>query len=196
MDASQWTVFNRTYIATGYMTDKASQSTDGGVEFSFPTVHLSSPPEAGDGPFTSLLMAHISGDLTGMTIEAKVKVTASSDAVFTFNPNANTGPTPPTVRLTFWTTVGPFNNENYWWSNDVGFQELTAGVFTLTASVSADHWSSLDGKMGTVVPNDFAFAAANAKLIGVSFGGGSFFLNGVGVSAGTATFELTSLAVS
>ena len=42
----------------------------------------------------------------------------------------------------------------------------------------------------------FAQAITNVGQIGLSFGGGCFFANGVGLSAGTASFLLTSYTVS
>jgi hypothetical protein len=42
----------------------------------------------------------------------------------------------------------------------------------------------------------FNAAAANPDLVGLSFGGGCFFENGVGVTGGTATFKLTNFAIT
>jgi len=41
----------------------------------------------------------------------------------------------------------------------------------------------------------FAEAASRPDLIGLSFGGGCFFENGVGMSVGSATFRLISYTI-
>lgn len=190
LDSSQWTVFNRLQVATGYSTDKAMQAADGGVEFNF--------PDTASGFYTSLLMAHLSANLTDSTITAVIKVTADSGTTFVFNPQSNPAPNPANVRLVFWTTVGPFANEDYWWSNPASYV-LAPGQATLSVPIDPALWSDLNGEFGNrdaAHLAQFAFAAANVKQIGLSFGGGFFFLNGVAVSGGSATFELVSMTLS
>ncbi len=78
----------------------------------------------------------------------------------------------------------------------VDLEQLKLGSFTLTANLSdGSQWSDFYGHYG----NDPAYAAgfANAvqdvQLIGVSFGGGCFFENGVGIKPGTGSGQFQLL---
>lgn len=82
-----------------------------------------------------------------------------------------------------------------WWSNSAS-QVLTNGTFTLTAKVEPAEWSDWNGQVGTVVVAGFNDAAANVTLVGLSFGGGCFFENGVGTTDGNGTFTLNSFTAS
>jgi len=57
-------------------------------------------------------------------------------------------------------------------------------------------WSDWGGQNAFDVPAAFAAAVVNVSGIGLSFGGGSFFANGVGMSAGSASLTLTSYSVN
>ena len=57
-------------------------------------------------------------------------------------------------------------------------------------------WSDYYGQFGSTVPADFAKAVANVTEIGVSFGGGCFYENGVGTTDGSGTFTLNTFSVS
>jgi hypothetical protein len=59
-------------------------------------------------------------------------------------------------------------------------------------------WSDWNGQFGTVDAETtaaFEAAAADPDLVGLSFGGGCFFENGVGTSSGSATFKLISYTI-
>ena len=58
------------------------------------------------------------------------------------------------------------------------------------------NWSDWGGELAASVPTYFAAAAQDVSSIGLSFGGGCFFANGVGVTARNASFVLTSFTVS
>jgi len=65
----------------------------------------------------------------------------------------------------------------------------------VTANVSPGLWSDWNGQFGNVDPETtaaFQAAAADPDLVGLSYGGGCFFENGVGVRSGSATFRLIS----
>ena len=103
---------------------------------------------------------------------------------------------PANTRLYFNTANGPFAFTKYWWSNP-GAATLTApGVGTVTATVLPAFWSDWNGQSGTTDAAAFADAASNPDLIGLSFGGGCFFENGVGVDPGSATFKLITYAIT
>ena len=61
---------------------------------------------------------------------------------------------------------------------------------TITVPLTADAWSSVNGKVGNADPETkFAFdkALLNVSRFGVTFGGGCSFGHGVNVRGGTAT---------
>jgi hypothetical protein len=105
------------------------------------------------------------------------------------------------------------NEFDYWWSNTpVAATTATPGSYyqfsptgggsggTITLQVSLDplNWSDLCGHIGTFDMGAFMASISNIKNLGVSFGSGFFFENGVGVdgTTGTATFQLTSYTIS
>ncbi len=135
------------------------------------------------------------GDLAGKTVTATFTINGSGDPFICYG---GCGPSPASARLFFETSsAGGFDATHYWWSNPGGTTELANGSFTLTAKVSPDQWSDEDGHEGSFSASaraGFAAAAANVTGIGLSFGGGGFFENGVG--APDSTLTLTSFTVS
>jgi len=111
--------------------------------------------------------------------------------------------------------VGKSVNEyNFWWSNTpVAATVLTPGSYyqftaggsgsTVTLQVQLDpaNWSDLCGTRGNqayAVTQEFIAAIAKIQFLGLSFGSGYFFANGVGVdyATGTANFQLISYSTS
>jgi len=105
------------------------------------------------------------------------------------------------------------NEFDYWWSNNQvpattvspgGYYQFSptgggsGGTITLKVSLEPTNWSDLCGHYGTVDMAAFTASISNIKNLGVSFGSGFFFENGVGVdgTTGTATFQLTSYTIS
>jgi hypothetical protein len=69
------------------------------------------------------------------------------------------------------------------------------GSMSLQALLSdPSQWSDWNGQNGLSVPVAFNAAVAKVNQIGVSFGGGCFFENGVTTSNGTGTFALTAFS--
>jgi hypothetical protein len=110
------------------------------------------------------------------------------------------------VRFFFQTqTTGPFNPMDYWWSNSATshayLRDLkSTGDMTITNSFLPAEWSDYDGHFATYdMAHTAAFEAAlkNVKAIGLSFGGGCFFENGVGIQPGTGSgnFRLMDFSV-
>src|SRR2546423_2645160 len=142
------------------------------------------------------------GDLTGKSVFANVGVSVSPDTVFTYygeGTPSNPCGRPANVRLYFQTdTGGKFEETDYWWSNPVSVDLDTLkgmgnnGQFPLSAPLDPSQWSDYNGHFGSDPNYTAAFnsAVADVQLIGVSFGGGCFFENGVGVSQGGGTFRL------
>ena len=206
---SHWTVYNNRHT-------KANTIPSGGVEFSF--------PDASTPDYTHYLLNNFKAELTSSnTITAEFKVVASSSATaFVGNPSggcpgSSSSLCPGAVRLFFQSNlpvagvesgfcVGPgYNEDNYWWSNDGttnSYYQLTTGsspdTVTLSVSLEPAKWSNLCGSKGTDHPDAFNAAIANIKIVGLSFGSGYFFANGVGVNytTGTETFQLLRYEIS
>ncbi len=140
----------------------------------------------------------ILGDLTGKTISATFEIAGA--ATFMYSGEPSCGNTISTLRLFFQTSnAGGFDETHFWWSNPVSYVLTnTSGPTTLTANLGdPSAWSDFFGHFG----NDpgfpgFADAVSNVTTIGLSFGGGCFFENGVGTTDGSGTFTLDSFSVS
>ena len=103
------------------------------------------------------------------------------------------------------------NEFDYWWSNTPLQATLlnsgsyyqfrtggSGGTITLQVRLDPLNWSDLCGHVGTFDLGAFMASIANIKDVGLSFGSGFFFENGVGVdgTTGTATFQLTSYTMT
>lgn len=195
--AANWKVYNYNASNMAYASRVATTSASG-IGFDF----LSTPDTALflTGQDKSLL-----GDLTGKTITATFTIAGSADAAFTYYgaPGA-CGLNGPSVRLFFeGNTNGPFTYDTagyskYWWSNPGSdtLASLVGNTLTLTVPVDTADWSDWGGELASSVPTYFAAAVADVSAIGLSFGGGCFFANGVGMSAGSASFVLTGYTVN
>ena len=158
-------------------------------------------------PNTNLLVtdqgnAPLLGDDRDKTITAVFTISGATGAfIYNGQPDAcdqppGTGPQANT-RLFFQTSnAGGFDETHYWWSNPAS-AVLANGTMTVTATVTGSQWSDFFGHFG----NDpkyaagFDAAASNVTSIGLSFGGGCFFENGVGTTDGSGTFALTKFTV-
>lgn len=139
------------------------------------------------------------GDLTGKTLSARV---SDSGGPFTYygantpgNPCAGTA----TVRFYFQTkSPASFAETDYWWSNPLSLplNGLTTPT-TMSAPLTPANWSDYNGHFGSDPTYTAAFEAAvkNVTSIGLSFGGGCFFENGVGAPNG-GSFTLWSFSTS
>ena len=106
--------------------------------------------------------------------------------------------TPASVRLYFETTNNELGYSQYWWSNNGAASSyvLAPGSATLTANLDPSKWSDWDGHLGNFDAAHIAAfneAVADVQQIGLSFGGGCFFANGVGSPSGSANIALTNL---
>src|SRR5215208_3993019 len=167
----------------------------GGVGFAF----LSTPDTAQFLTGHPYYNASLLGDLTGKTVSADVQVTATPGTQFTYygqgSPSNPCG-TPANVRLYFSTQNNDLGESQYWWSNPTSY-ELAAiangGTVNLSAALDPANWSDRDGHLATYdAAHTAAFnaAVADVQQIGLSYGSGCFFANGVGATNGTATFTL------
>ena len=161
---------------------------DGGIAFDF----LYTPDTAlfitGHPSYRGDLL----GDMTGKTITARIGITVTSETtpVYTYYGEGTTGNAcgePANVRFFFQTkTNGPFNPSDYWWSNPVHslLQNLNDTTVDIANSFEPGLWTNYYGQPD---PAGFAIAARNVVAIGLSFGGGCFFENGVGIVPGTGS---------
>ena len=135
------------------------------------------------------------GTLNGKTITATFEIVGVATFQYYGQPDACGAPA--NTRLYF-NTNGPFAYTNFWWSNPASAVLTGPGTAVVTANVNPAMWSDWNGQFGTVDPETtaaFEAAAANPDLVGLSFGGGCFFENGVGTSSGNATFKLISYTI-
>lgn len=155
-------------------------------------------------PNTALLVtrqgnSQLLGDDTGMTVSATFEITGATGAFIYFG-EPSCGTTNSYVRLFFQTSnAGGFDETHYWWSNPVHYNLAnTTAPVTLTESLgNAAGWSDFFGHFGNdpAYAAGYAHAVANVTSIGLSFGGGCFFENGVGTSDGSGTFTLEAFSV-
>lgn len=135
------------------------------------------------------------GDLTGQTVNATLTV-SGVNGTFVDQNNGGCTPDNQTVRL-FFSTPG-FAFTNFWWSNPTAMTLNGNGTMTVMVSLTdPSQWSDYNGQPGNFSPSVTAgFYAAVAKVnqIGLSFGGGCFFENGVTTSDGSGTFALTGFS--
>jgi hypothetical protein len=210
-----WTVYNR-YTTNGSQTTKTSApaiQTATLLQFPFPNAGSSTS----NPTYTGFLLDKISLSLTNtQTITATFSVPAtSSGTTFVGNPNGYACGTATSVRL-FFQSTGTGNpsgltsttfETHYWWANptdgSIGSYRFITGVTTSTVTLSVPlqgfDWSDFYGHFGTgSFAANFNAALGAIKYIGLSFGSGCFFANGVGVdyATGTADFQLLSYTIS
>jgi hypothetical protein len=157
--------------------------------------------------YTALLTTtdpSLTGDLSTKTLNVIVSVTGGAG---TFQDQNNGGCTPDnkTVRFYFTSpkasgTTGPGTKGFYtqfWWSNPMSVPLVSdpQAAMTISQPVNAMHmWSDWNGKFNDDSPEvmaAFQVAIQNVQTVGLSFGGGCFFENGVTTSDGSGTFNST-----
>ncbi|HEX8732572.1 MAG TPA: hypothetical protein VF725_11000 [Ktedonobacterales bacterium] len=148
------------------------------------------------GQFPSLL-----GNLTGKSVSASFTVSGlNAGQTFTYygEPDA-CGGTAVHARYFFETSnAGGFDETHYWWSHPVAATLSANGSVTLTSvPLTGANWSDYYGDFGV---GDYAAgfnaAVSHVTMIGLSFGGGCFFENGVGTTDGSGSLTLNTFTVS
>lgn len=158
-----------------------------------------------DQPNTALLVTDrgnspFLGDDRNKVISASFTISGATGAFTYFGQGTPDNPCPGTAntRLFFQTSnAGGFDETHFWWSNPAS-QTLANGTYKLTWPVNGAVWSDFFGHFGSD-PNysaGFDAAASNVTSIGLSFGGGCFFENGVGTTDGSGTLTLTNFSVT
>jgi hypothetical protein len=177
--------------------------------FTFPTVPAQCSPapgcEGNTGQGAALLLNNtgtLTGDLTGKTITVHFTI-SGVDSTFNYGGEPDGSGGSANVRL-YWDSASITKAKNlvatdYWWSNPENVTLNSNGNGTLTTTVSPANWSDYYGAFGNAdqsTTSAFDAAAKDVKDIGLSFGGGYFFANGVGTTDGSGTFTVTSITVS
>ena len=185
--ASGWKIYSYNPSGRAFSSKQAPAGNGAIAQFDF----LPTPDDAllamkSTGPDRSIL---------GKRITATFAI--DGGGTFTYWNEAGNPGTQASVRLYFNTANGSFAFTKYWWSNPAAAVLAANGTeMTVTAVVSAAEWSDWNGQFGTTDVPAFADAASKPDLIGLSFGGGSFFENGVGMKVGSATFRLINYTIT
>ena len=146
-----------------------------------------------DGVYTALLTTTdptLTGDLSGRSLQDTITLSGDPAAVFV-SQHGDGCDAPATARFYFrapsasGSSVGTppagFYTQ-FWWSNPIAVP-LGAGEqgpITINADMfNAAEWSDWNGQNGATQPEAFAEATQKVQAIGLSFGGGCFFENGV-----------------
>lgn len=157
------------------------------------------------GTFTALLVtsdSSLTGDLSGKTLTDTI--TWSGTGSFSEQNGGGCAPDNQYVRFYFESpsAAGPSTGTpprgfytQFWWSNPVHVN-LTdnAGTFIIAVPVAGiGQWSDWNGQENSnpAVADGFQEAIHEVQTVGLSFGGGCFFENGVTTTAGgtfTSTF--------
>lgn len=164
---------------------------NGAASFTFPTT--------ADAAY--LLSSKAPAGPTGLSATANITTTGTT--TFAYYPDG----APAMVGLYFQTkSSGGFDPSDYWWSGSsrITLDSLVGTSVLLTETFDPAEWTNFYGKPGTQTgtyevdgttypsaADGFAAAVANISSWGVSFGGGSFYANGVGTPTGSAVFTLT-----
>jgi len=157
--------------------------------------------------FTALLTTtdpSLTGDLSARSLRVTVSVSGGSG---TFRDQHNGGCLPDNKAVRFYFaspkasgTTGTGTRGFYtqfWWSNPMSVPLVSdpQGEITISQPVNAAHmWSDWNGKFNDDSPEvieAFQVAIHNVQTVGLSFGGGCFFENGVTTSDGGGVFNST-----
>ena len=152
-------------------------------------------------------------------LNGKTSITASASwTASTSYTNRASTPGDAHARIYFQSAEGNYTSSDYWWYGAVNCNLNTASTCTITAPLSnRAGWTNLCGQSATdVVPHPgancvggtdpavspydgFTKALRNAKAGGLTFGGGSFYANGVAIDdafTSLATFQLTTYRIN
>ena len=167
--------------------------------------------------YTALLTTtdpSLTGDLSAKTLNVTVRVDGGA-GMFQYRDSVNCGSPPAKVRFYFTSprasgpacatsaTATPPDTGFYtqfWWSNPMSVPLVSdpQGSMTISQPVNAlGFWSDWNGKLNNdpsctpAIEEAFQVAIHNVQTVGLSFGGGCFFENGVTTSDGMGTFNST-----
>jgi hypothetical protein len=194
--APKWQVWNYNPSGRALNGGVPAAANAGIATFSFPADPNTALLITDHGSYKGTLL----GDLTVKNISATV---SDSGGPFTYYGQGTPGDCPgfpANVRLFFQTSnAGGFNETHYWWSNPVSLplNGLTAKTTMSASLANPGTWSDFYGHYGSDPQYSAGYqdAVKNVTSIGLSFGGGCFFENGVGAPNG-GTFTLWSFSAN
>lgn len=187
--------------------------TGGLIAFALPATNANCPNGSYAGPTpcpqVDYVVTAANGLAPGKKITMTGSVTASPDAVFNHltQPDGNQpGGHAAACRIWFEEAGDNLSGTGAyayyrWWANDPADVVLANGPFSISAVLDPNAgggWTSVMGEQANASPAataGFAQAMTSAASMGFTCGGGSFYGHGVNMSAGSATFTLTSYAV-
>ena len=157
--------------------------------------------------YTALLTttdSSLTGDLSSKTLNVSISVSGGAG---TFQDQNNGGCTPDNKSVRFYFTSPKASGTTgtgttgfytqFWWSNPMSVPLVSdpQDPMSISQPVNAMHmWSDWNGKFNDDSPEvmeAFQVAIHNVQTVGLSFGGGCFFENGVTTSDGGGTFNST-----
>jgi hypothetical protein len=168
------------------------------------------PFGSADASFGSSYLAKVTekvnnANINGQTITIKGHLGPGTTGLYDQPNGGDTNPPSPTARVYFEGSGGGVSDGSpdgfegqHWWANGVSSAVLDLnrqGVtpFMLTTKVDPANWSDWNGQPASANQALFAGAASHVRNIGLSFGGGWFFENGV---AGTGGLTIDSITVT
>lgn len=189
--ASGWHVGYYTPSSPGTLSSSQAQSSTGNVAAlkftSQPNTALLYTDQKGSG---------LLGNDSSKSISAMLTV-SGVDTAFIYGGEPSCGNPSSSVRFYFETSnAGGFNPGNYWWSNPTSWPLVTNGSGAIATTFDPSNWSDFYGINGAADTADFDNAVSDVTKIGLSFGGGCFFENGVGTTDGSGTFTLNTFNVN
>src|SRR4051794_29634777 len=188
----------------GFAVVKAEPLPGKGVRFAFL-----------DRPDTILLVTDHSaykgrllGNLTGQTLSATIGVDVTRGTQFTYFGEPDGSGKAANVRLYFETdlSLGPIvcpcqdkGWSSFWYSDpmSVDLDALKTGAATLSVELDPTQWADgqeIPATADAAHMRDFAQAVAHLDHVGLTFGGGRHFHNGVGIVPGTGSGSFLLLA--
>ena len=198
--ASQWTVYDynpSNQALAPRNSPNSMPATTIGDTTSFPFIL---------GTYTALLTTSdrgLTGNLAGVTLHDTVAVSGTSSG-FT-SQNGDGCNAPASVRFYFASPAASGSSvgtppagfyTSFWWSNPVNVplisgQQPSATIMALMGDPNG--WSDWNGQPASnpAVAEAFRDAVQNVQTIGLSFGGGCFFENGVTITDGSEMFSST-----
>jgi hypothetical protein len=184
--STPWKVYNYNPSGNALAPDvpTASGGANGPVSFNFLA-----------NTYTALLVSSdksLTGNLTGKILTDAVSVTGVTG---TFQEQNGGGCTPDAQSVRLYFATPGFAFTNFWWSNPVSMPLTGNTAATISASLAdPSQWSDWNGQVGNSSPEvtaGFNAAVGKVNTVGLSFGGGCFFENGVTTSDGSGTFSST-----
>lgn len=130
------------------------------------------------------------------TLVVSLRVSTAGAALFTPIDQSNCG-IAPSVRPLIWANDNGNGDYDRWWSNPRSFT-LAAGTATVSVPLTADAWSSVNGRYGNADPSvqfNFEKALLNVSRLGMTFGGGCSFGHGIYIRGGSASFAVTDYRI-